>query len=413
MQAKNGLLYGLTSYGGSNNDGTMFSYDPFNNSYTKLVDFTGTNGGPEIGGNSLTQEKNGLLYGTTFYGGKFNDGVIFSYNITTGKDSVLYNFDSIHGKGPCESLFEDTITGLLYGMAEFGGLNNNNGVLYNFDPVSGKQKVLFNFTDSNGRQPVGTLIGGKDGLLYGLGSGGKYFGNGIIFTYDIVKDTEKIIFNFNDTDGSIPIGNSLIQAKNGLLYGMTNEGGPITSNGGVMFSFDPITDSEKVLFNFTGANGKSPLSSLMQDTNTGLLYGMTDIGGTKNVGVLFSYDITTNKQTILLNFDTANGSYTRSTLLLVRNTPLGVNEITNNINTLATVYPNPASSLLNVEVQLQPNETATICLYNTIGEEVRCETLKSSLTVLPISNLALGIYYYRITDFNNNLIRADKVMIVR
>ena len=82
-------------------------------------------------------------------------------------------------------------------------------------------------------------------------------------------------------------------------------------------------------------------------------------------------------------------------------------------NRTASVYPNPASTLLNVQVKLQLNEVANICLYNNLGEMVMCQVLKASLTTLPINNLASGIYYYRITDMNGALIKADKVMVVR
>lgn len=78
----------------------------------------------------------------------------------------------------------------------------------------------------------------------------------------------------------------------------------------------------------------------------------------------------------------------------------------------ARVYPNPANTLLNVEVQLLPNETATICLYNSLGQRVMCEPLTGSFTTLPVPGISSGIYYYRITDKDNNLIRADKIMII-
>ena len=77
----------------------------------------------------------------------------------------------------------------------------------------------------------------------------------------------------------------------------------------------------------------------------------------------------------------------------------------------ANVFPNPANSMLNIEVSLQPDETATICLYNSIGERVKCETLSTYLTTMSTSDLAAGIYYYRITDKDNNSIKADKIMI--
>jgi len=78
----------------------------------------------------------------------------------------------------------------------------------------------------------------------------------------------------------------------------------------------------------------------------------------------------------------------------------------------AKVYPNPANSLLNIEVQLPQGTTYEVCMYSTLGEKVICEELSQNLTTLPINNLTSGIYYYRITDAVGTLVKADKIMIV-
>jgi len=44
MQASNGKLYGMTSSGGSNNSGVLFEFDPATGTYTKKLDFDGSNG---------------------------------------------------------------------------------------------------------------------------------------------------------------------------------------------------------------------------------------------------------------------------------------------------------------------------------------------------------------------------------
>ncbi|MGP8214627.1 MAG: T9SS type A sorting domain-containing protein [Bacteroidia bacterium] len=78
----------------------------------------------------------------------------------------------------------------------------------------------------------------------------------------------------------------------------------------------------------------------------------------------------------------------------------------------AKVYPNPANSLLNVEVELTNGETGNICIYNSLGEKLVCETLAQNMTILPINSMSSGIYYYRIIDNNGNLIKADKIMVI-
>jgi len=90
----------------------------------------------------------------------------------------------------------------------------------------------------------------------------------------------------------------------------------------------------------------------------------------------------------------------------------GVNNIKPN-NANVTIYPNPASTLLNVAINMSQIKVGSICLYNTTGEEVRCETLSGNITSISITDLPSGMYYYRITDANGNLVKADKVTIIK
>lgn len=84
------------------------------------------------------------------------------------------------------------------------------------------------------------------------------------------------------------------------------------------------------------------------------------------------------------------------------------------------VYPNPASTLLNVALYANPGsrgelqgKTEQIYLYNQVGELVLKLQLNNTLTVISISSLAPGIYHYRITDNQNEVIKAANVLIVR
>jgi hypothetical protein len=79
---------------------------------------------------------------------------------------------------------------------------------------------------------------------------------------------------------------------------------------------------------------------------------------------------------------------------------------------IAKVYPNPASSTLNVETDLAIGQVQNICLYNSLGQQVRCQELSESLTTLQVSDLSTGIYFYRITDQQGNLVKADKVILI-
>lgn len=87
LQATDGNLYGTTQYGvASSAYGTIFKITP-GGELTTLYDFCpdpqafcpdGENGGP------LVQGTDGIIYGTTTYGGTDNDGVVFSLSVGLG-----------------------------------------------------------------------------------------------------------------------------------------------------------------------------------------------------------------------------------------------------------------------------------------------------------------------------------------
>ncbi len=79
---------------------------------------------------------------------------------------------------------------------------------------------------------------------------------------------------------------------------------------------------------------------------------------------------------------------------------------------IAKVYPNPANTLLNIEMNLPAGQIAYFTMYNDIGEKIENMQLTSEMTNLSITNLPSGMYYYRITDKNGNLVKADKQMIL-
>jgi uncharacterized repeat protein (TIGR03803 family) len=87
----------------------------------------------------LTVDAAGNLYGTTFYGGLYNDGTIFKLTLgTKGKwsEKIVHNFDwSLYvkdGTAPAAGLILDT-KGNLYGTTENGG-NYNFGAVFEMTP---------------------------------------------------------------------------------------------------------------------------------------------------------------------------------------------------------------------------------------------------------------------------------------
>jgi uncharacterized repeat protein (TIGR03803 family) len=305
MQASNGKLYGMTHLGGANGLGVLFEYNPATGTYTKKLDFNGAANGSYPQG-SLMQASNGLLYGMTSQGGANGMGVLFEYNPATSTYTKKLDFNgATNGSNPYGSLMQAS-NGLLYGMAYSGGANGM-GVLFEYNPATGTYTKKFDFNGAaNGSYPLGSLMQASNGLLYGMTRLGGANGLGVLFEYNPTTGTYTKKLDFNGaTNGSNPYG-SLMQAPNGLLYGMTTNGG--TSSGGVLFEYNPATSTYTKKLDFNGPNGSYPRGSLMQASN-GLLYGMTLNGGANGFGVLLEYNPATSTYTKKFDFNFANGIY--------------------------------------------------------------------------------------------------------
>ncbi len=278
-QAQTPALWGMT-------EGSLFSYNITKNTETVLdsADWFLTSG-------SLIQTNNGLLYGMTRMEGVYSRGMIFSYNILTDSYTDIYDFGSSDTDGvePRGSLIQAS-NGLLYGMTSDGGTNYSFGTIFSYSISTGNYTVLYSFGNrvNDGIIPLGSLLQVSDSLLYGMTYAGGTNDSGTIFNYNILTDSETVVYNFgsSDTDGAYPYG-SLLQASGRLLYGMTSAGG--TMDSGVIFNYNSSTGKENVLHNFKGypVDGKQPHGSLIR-VGDSLLYGLTVAGGIEDYyGTIF------------------------------------------------------------------------------------------------------------------------------
>lgn len=303
VQANNGKLYGMTSNGGSTVKGVLFEFDPVSNSYTRKIDFIGANGRIPFG--SLMQANNGRLYGMTFGGGSSSRGTLFEYDPVTNSLSKKVDFiGTSTGENPYGALIQAN-NGKLYGMTQSSGANGF-GVLFEYDPATELFSKKIDFNGSvNGRNPYGSLIQASNGMLYGMTAAGGINSDGTLFEYDPATEILTKKLDFDDiATGHSPYG-SLMQANNSKLYGMTVSGG--INSDGTLFEYDPATDTFIKKLDFDNiAKGRGPQGSLMQ-TSIGKLFGMTDHGGINDKGVLFEYNINSNTFTKKLDFDGDNG----------------------------------------------------------------------------------------------------------
>jgi uncharacterized repeat protein (TIGR03803 family) len=216
IQGPDGALYGTTYYGGTGGNGTIFKVS-LAGAFTSLHTLTCDDGVfPDAG---LVNPATGLLYGTTTYlGGNCGvdeGGTIYSISPTgafnviydfgapvtdffgghagqlvLGPDGKLYGLDllgifSATTAGTVDVLLENGGTGSapdgltlasdgnFYGVTPSRGEAPYNGTIYRISPT-GVYTRLHSFTEDEGEYPLGGLVEGADGNLYGTTAGDIY-----------------------------------------------------------------------------------------------------------------------------------------------------------------------------------------------------------------------------------------------
>jgi uncharacterized repeat protein (TIGR03803 family) len=289
----------------------------------------------------------GVLYGTTEFGGASGEGTVFSVNPTTGVETVVYSFGSgTDGAGPTANLID--VKGTLYGTTDNGGANGG-GTVFSLDPKTGAERVVYSFCSqqncADGEQPYGAVID-VNGTLYGTtftgganNCGGR--GCGTVFALDPSSGAETVLYSFaGNPDGENPYASLL--DMNGLLYGTTGAGGNFGTGYGTVFSIDPTTGAETVLHSFGGTNdGFSPAANLI-DVN-GTLYSTAFGGGNANHGgMVFSINPTTGKEKVIYDFcgqqNCADGTQPNAGLIDVKDKLYGTTELGGAYGSYGTVF---------------------------------------------------------------------------
>ena len=218
-------MYGTTGGGGDSvYGGTVFRYDLSTSTLTTLHHFDGTDGShPNTG---LVQADDGALYGVTAGGGASDRGTIFRVDPSTGVLTTLYDFDSTSGRQPDSTLRQGT-DGALYGTTSFGGAFDY-GTLFRFDLSNLQPSTLVNVTGLMSH-PSG-LLQGADGAFYGVTPRGGSNGKGMVFRYAAGSSTLTSLHSFNGTDGAFPTA-ALLQGADGAFYSTASEGGRVGHGG--------------------------------------------------------------------------------------------------------------------------------------------------------------------------------------
>ncbi len=196
----NGLFYGMTSKGGAYDNGVIFEWNPVTNVFNKKVDFNATTTGSNP--HSELCMFNGKFYGMTRSGGVNNVGVIFEWDPVSNNFSKKIDFSTYpKGANPGGSL--TMLNGKFYGSTYYGG-SQNKGVIFEWDPSTNLFIKRIDLNWENGAHPKGSLTL-NNGKFFGLTEQGANFAVGVIFEWEpSAVNTYLKLSEFNVINGSWP-----------------------------------------------------------------------------------------------------------------------------------------------------------------------------------------------------------------
>jgi len=227
-----GNIYGTTPHGGQGDHGTVYKLTHTNGGWTETVVYRfqgGHDGATPYGG--LVFDQAGNLWGTTAFGGTYNNGTIFEL-VPSGDgwtESVVYNFfGATDGANPYAGLIVD----------QYG---NFYGATYGYDGTTPK---VYELSPSNGGWTFTTLysLGTNQGIIgkLAMDTAGNLYGTNF---YDVPE-----VFRLTPSNGgwtltgawggmgSAPFGNVILDGS-GNLYTTASNGGP--SQVGLVFEITP------------------------------------------------------------------------------------------------------------------------------------------------------------------------------
>jgi len=148
---------------------------------------------------------------------------------------------------------------------------------------------------------------------------------------------------------------------------------------------------------------------LMANTGTNYTY-QWNLAGTAITGATSSTYEAIAAGSYTVTIDSASSSATSNAIVLTdSNCTLGINNIA---ATNLSVYPNPASSLLNINSN-QNLGGYNLQMFDLVGRLVISQVLEGSNNAINVATLSNGTYIYRITDKETNVIAQSKFNVIK
>lgn len=221
----------------------------------------------------------GNFYGASQFGGASSMGSLFRCDPATGQYFLLHSFSGGNGgTSPSTGLFESPTNGSLYGTT-YGGMHNA-GTLYRIDKPGNFFETLHQFTAASGGNPDGIPMQASNGKLYGVVGTGGDNGFGGIYSINLDGSGYQLLRSFAGTGGGTRGKGlnctGLVEGPGGILYGVTETGG--SEDKGVFFAMSLNGLTYNVFREWPASGLRKPAQRLLLASD-GAFYGAASEGG--------------------------------------------------------------------------------------------------------------------------------------
>jgi ELWxxDGT repeat protein/uncharacterized repeat protein (TIGR03803 family) len=443
-------LWGMTSQGGTDNLGTVFSYSIDDNQFVKHYDnplyYDGYENIEVPLWGSLIPGPDGKFYGHReyVYGGDMfevnsqgdlslwsagayfeqaqkslasnnliyaanNDGMVPAVIDKYDPESRTILLDSRmeffgQNSGPDAPLLERP-DGYMYGVASSGGVNEG-GFLFRFRLDGSDFKIIYYFSEvTSGMKPHAGLTE-YNGYLYGTTtSGGRYGDHGTIFRIHPDGSAFTKLHDFDGVNGSVPRAELMV--LNDVMYGTTEQGG--ASGDGTVFSMKPDGTGYSVLHSFNGADGAQPCRGVVAGRD-GNLFGITTYGGANGMGVIYRVNSVTSAFARLFDLSQSSGGRPTGGLVIREDTYLPSLSVAREAGSAdaslsVSIYPNPTTDNFGLLVTSADASAYKIAVMDQYGEIVAAYDVTVGEMMHIGEELNKGIYILKVSDGKTTMMR--------
>lgn len=422
------FLYGMTYFGGTNNKGVVFRINPEGCWYTKLLDFTGTTNGANPSGDLFSDGT--FLYGMTTYGGINNEGTLFKIlipdNIITQSTTIcqgesitvgahVYNITGtyldtlVSAVGCGDSLVTTHLTVLSSSSSSSTqtlAICSGQSVTVGTDTYTASGTYSYTFHGSGCDSTVTTnltvnpspnvSISGSTAICIGnsttliASGGGNYIWNtgstsDSITVFPTTAETYTVIATLGSCSDTlsvlVTVDNPPVAAFNSSFVVCCPNDWAFTD-----ISYTALSDTI-VSWNWSMPGG-NPFHDTVQNAYT-------------TYPALGFY-------TVCLTVTTAHGC-TDSVCDTINVLLMSVND--KEIESSITISPNPFSSQTTLKTD-KFFKNATLTVYNTFGQTVKqIKNISGQTFTLQRDNLSSGLYFLKIIQ-DNTTFATDKLIII-